>query len=34
VGRKIITDKETTGILPLFQIEKVGKVEKEGKKND
>jgi len=28
VGRKIITDKETTGILPLFQIEK------EGKKND
>jgi membrane protease subunit HflK len=31
VGRKIITDKETTGILPLFQIEKV---EKEGKKND
>jgi len=34
VGRKIITDKETTGILPLFQIEKVEKVEKEGKKND
>jgi membrane protease subunit HflK len=31
VGRKIITDKETTGILPLFQIEKGGK---EGKKND
>ena len=31
VGRKIITDKETTGILPLFQIEKV---EKEGKNND
>lgn len=31
VGRKIITDKETTGILPLFQIEKG---EKEGKKND
>ena len=28
VGRKIITEKETTGILPLFQIEK------EGKKND
>jgi modulator of FtsH protease HflK len=25
VGRKIITDKETTGILPLFQIEKEGK---------
>jgi len=34
VGRKLITDKETTGILPLFQIEKVEKVEKEGKKND
>jgi len=31
VGRKIITDKETTGILPLFQMEKTGK---EGKKND
>ena len=31
VGRKIITDKETTGILPLFQMEKMGK---EGKKND
>src|SRR4030043_817618 len=31
VGRKIITDKETTGILPLFQIEKVEKVEKDRK---
>jgi REP element-mobilizing transposase RayT len=28
VGRKLVTDKETTGILPLFQIEK------EGKKNE
>ncbi len=29
VGRKLVTDKETTGILPLFQLEKT---EKEGKK--
>ena len=25
VGRKLITDQETTGILPLFQLEKEGK---------
>ena len=28
VGRKLVTDKEMTGILPLFQLEK------EGKKNE
>jgi membrane protease subunit HflK len=31
VGRKLITDKETTGILPLFQLEK-GQLEKGGGK--
>ncbi|MCX5637066.1 MAG: FtsH protease activity modulator HflK, partial [Planctomycetota bacterium] len=31
VGRKLITDKNTTGILPLFQFDKEGKEEK---KND
>jgi membrane protease subunit HflK len=33
VGRKLITDKEATGILPLFQFSKEG-VSKEGKKNE
>ncbi len=28
VGRKLVTDREMTGILPLFQLEK------EGKKNE
>jgi modulator of FtsH protease HflK len=31
VGRKVVTDKETTGILPLFQFDKT---EKEGKKHE
>jgi membrane protease subunit HflK len=33
VGRKLITDKEATGILPLFQFSKEG-ISKEGKKNE
>jgi membrane protease subunit HflK len=33
VGRKLITDKEATGILPLFQLSKEG-ISKEGKKNE
>jgi membrane protease subunit HflK len=33
VGRKLITDKEATGILPLFQFSQEG-ISKEGKKNE
>jgi membrane protease subunit HflK len=33
VGRKLITDKEATGILPLFQFSKEG-ISKEGKRNE
>jgi membrane protease subunit HflK len=33
VGRKLITDKEATGILPLFQFTKES-ISKEGKKNE
>jgi membrane protease subunit HflK len=33
VGRKLITDKEATGILPLFQFSEEG-ISKEGKKNE
>jgi len=33
VGRKLITDEKTTGILPLFQFTKE-EAKKEGKKNE